>query len=1110
MNQLFKRALSVLLVVCLLCSALPSAFAAEGGGFTDVPKNHWAYDAITEAVAAGYFKGVTDTTFDPEGTLTRAMLVTVLARAAGAETDNNAATDFSDVASGAWYTGAVAWAQQNGVVNGNSDGTFAPDKAATRQETAAIFLRLLKLLDKTLPEKEEAKTFTDAADIADWAKEAVETMQKAGVLTGYPDGSFQPNALLTRAEAAALVGRFLKAAQSKPTPTEPTEPEPTEPTPTEPEPTEPQGPIHVKFVSQYTTVYVDGKAVTEVTLDAGIHFVEFITETEEGYDIYEIQTTSGRLASSGKNHVLAGLTEDTTVTLVDGLQQHTVTFNAMNGSAPVQVKVAHGSTVEKPADPTKTDDSFLGWHTASGEEWDFTTAVESDMTLYAYWLNDTYVGATVYLDGVKGSDANDGLTEDTAVRTFAAAAALISPKVTDGVIWVMHTVTVIDEQTWDLTGRDCVVKRAPSCTGNMILIDGGKLTLSNITIDGNMEAFEKVSLSAPAGNTIYLKNQATVTMNDGAVVTNCLASQGGGFYVDDSTLTMNGGKITNNKSKNTGGAIYIRAASATGSAAFTMNGGEISGNYSDSAGAAINVAYSYPVALKLLGGVIVNNTTGQTNDNACAVSATDDKTTLVIGGVKIAGTLNKNGAQVYAVMLGTHNGSLIPTEATDLQDPIRIYNQYTSSKDLALVLPEGLGKLQGNLSLVLAKIFVDAYTVSGGTGEDAYTLQQSDLDKITVRDIEGAYDLTINENNAAVLALVKTNDVVVYLSGYGKDTNDGLTTKTPVKTFEKAKEILKATVDVMETVPEDANFVISVVARVQIKEDCTLSFADFGDDVSRCVIRRDASYSSGYIFDISNNAKVTVEHARFDGNDKYLKSGVGSTFSISDGAQVTVNDGVEVANTIYGPKNGVFKLGAGKNETLLTINGGWYHDLTGYNGVFVYGEGTSMSTYVPGKCVVNDCLVEDVSGLNGLLCAFKFVTIEVNGGKYRDINMNDDMGTFATVQGGAKANLVFNAASEEDAKELIADVYLFNYSSIEDDYGDVTISQTSDGYITLGSAVNYDIVINGYYMTWGTTVAVGTDDYDLTQADLAHVKTGSGDSLVLKEKTNSLEIAKTR
>lgn len=83
------------------------------------------------------------------------------------------------------------------------------------------------------------------------------------------------------------------------------------------------------------------------------------------------------------------------------------------------------------------------------------------------------------------------------VRTFAAAAALISPKVTDGVIWVTHTVTVLDEQTWDLKGRDCIVKRAPSCTGNMIAVDGGSLTLSNITIDGNAEVFSGLSLPLP-------------------------------------------------------------------------------------------------------------------------------------------------------------------------------------------------------------------------------------------------------------------------------------------------------------------------------------------------------------------------------------------------------------------------------------------------------------------------------------------------------------------------------------------------------------------------------------------------------------------------------------
>ncbi len=91
-------------------------------------------------------------------------------------------------------------------------------------------------------------------------------MQTAGVLTGYPDGSFLPQNPLTRAEAATLLCRFLKAAEDKTEPTEPTETEPTDQSPLSPsppnEPTEPKEPIHVTFVSEHSAAYVEGKAVT--------------------------------------------------------------------------------------------------------------------------------------------------------------------------------------------------------------------------------------------------------------------------------------------------------------------------------------------------------------------------------------------------------------------------------------------------------------------------------------------------------------------------------------------------------------------------------------------------------------------------------------------------------------------------------------------------------------------------------------------------------------------------------------------------------------------------------------------------------------------------------
>lgn len=537
-----------------------------------------------------------------------------------------------------------------------------------------------------------------------------------------------------------------------------------------------------------------------------------------------------------------------------------------------------------------------------------------------------------------------------------------------------------------------------------------------------------------------------------------------------------------------------------------MNGGELSHNVGGSVAGVINVMGSYPVEVNLLGGAVVNNSMSTTGANIACISATNDGSTVVLGGVKFAGNTNKNGETINALTLSTHNVTLIPTEDTDFQDPIYINNAYGSSKDVAIRVPEGLTKLKGKLPILLAKEFVGAATISGGTGEGAYALQPSDMEKVhVVNGIDGAYYLEVNENNTAVFAEVKTNDIVVYLSGNGNDTNDGLTVKTPVKTFEKAKEILKARVDAMETIPDDANFVISLVYRIQIKEDCSLNFNEFGENAKRCMVRRDATNSSGYMFDIKE-ANVTIENFRVDGNSKYLKSGVNASFSIGSGAQVTVNDGFEIANMIFGAGGGVFNLGASKTETLLTINGGWFHDLTGYNGLIVYGNCMSLSTYVPARCVVNDCLVENVTGSYGLLHAMKFVTIEINGGRFRNITMKNDIGYLAAVNGDATASIVLNPTPAGQTAELNGDIYLLNSKSDEDG----NLSKTSDGYVTIGGALDHDVTISGNLMMWGTVIAAGTDDYKLTQADLARISTDTGDALALKEKTNTIEIARTR
>ena len=271
------------------------------------------------------------------------------------------------------------------------------------------------------------------------------------------------------------------------------------------------------------------------------------------------------------------------------------------------------------------------------------------------------------------------------------------------------------------------------------------------------------------------------------------------------------------------------------------------------------------------------------------------------------------------------------------------------------------------------------------------------------------------------------------------------------------------------------------------------------------MVRRDATNSSGYMFD-TQEANVTIENFRVDGNNKYLKNGVNACFSISYGAQVTVNDGFEIANMIFGAGGSVFNLGAGKTETLLTINGGWFHDLTGFNGLLVFGNGTSLSTYMPGRCVVNDCLVENVTGTYGLLHAMKFTTIEINGGKFRNITMKNDIGYLAAVNGNATASIVLNPTPAGQTAELNGDIYLINAKSDEDG----NLNKTADGYVTIGGALDRDVLITASLAMWGTVIAAGTDSYKLTQADLAHIHMDTGDTLVLKEKTNTIEIAKIR
>lgn len=154
--------------------------------------------------------GVTQTTFEPRSTMTRAMAVTVLYRMDGAPEVSGKA-DYTDVRQNAFYTQALIWGTENGIVNGYQNGTYRPDASVSRQQFATMIQRYLDYKGIT-PEGENSIAFTDADSIADYAKEGVALCVKAGIITGYKDGSFKPTAKITREEAAAMLVRLLKLA----------------------------------------------------------------------------------------------------------------------------------------------------------------------------------------------------------------------------------------------------------------------------------------------------------------------------------------------------------------------------------------------------------------------------------------------------------------------------------------------------------------------------------------------------------------------------------------------------------------------------------------------------------------------------------------------------------------------------------------------------------------------------------------------------------------------------------------------------------------------------------------------------------------------------------
>ncbi|MGN1307256.1 MAG: S8 family serine peptidase [Faecousia sp.] len=173
--------------------------------FVDVPEDAWYADAVDYVARNGLMEGVGNDRFDPEGEMTRAMLVTVLWRYAGKPKASG--HPFTDVPAGQWYSTAIAWAAENGVVNGTSATEFSPEVPVTREQMVAILFRYANSQKLDTGARADLSAFSDADKVSAYAKDAMQWAVEEKIING-SDGMLLPQESATRAQVAAILMRY--------------------------------------------------------------------------------------------------------------------------------------------------------------------------------------------------------------------------------------------------------------------------------------------------------------------------------------------------------------------------------------------------------------------------------------------------------------------------------------------------------------------------------------------------------------------------------------------------------------------------------------------------------------------------------------------------------------------------------------------------------------------------------------------------------------------------------------------------------------------------------------------------------------------------------------
>ena len=178
-----------------------------GNPFIDVAEGSWYADAVQYVYDKGLMAGTSSTTFSPDATTTRGMIVTILYRLEGTPAVSSA-SGFTDVADGQYYTNAVAWAAANNIVGGYGNGLFGPNDTITREQMAAILYRYAQYKGYDVTASTDLSGYSDAAQVSSYALAALQWANAEGLVNGTSDTTLTPGGSATRAQVAVILMRF--------------------------------------------------------------------------------------------------------------------------------------------------------------------------------------------------------------------------------------------------------------------------------------------------------------------------------------------------------------------------------------------------------------------------------------------------------------------------------------------------------------------------------------------------------------------------------------------------------------------------------------------------------------------------------------------------------------------------------------------------------------------------------------------------------------------------------------------------------------------------------------------------------------------------------------